>query len=713
MAFGRFHRARRDGSAMVVALVVMTAAAGLAYLTLSTSTSALEYTSSQVTTLRLRSAATAAADLLAQDVWDDFLNYGGGTAGDITAFRTFLANPAGNGLGAALNDSGTGGATLDALPALNLPAGSNHLPQFAGITVSQLTIRRTDATSRTDVEIVASTQASADAGAQHQSIRQILSVAGEPFHGFEYALLSNNVNCIMCHASIDNVTRFYNKDSSKYGTFDRVRVGTLESMLVRTPKSAGYLPLPYSNLAGTLYVRGLLMDNNGGLLNDLTGSTVTGDEFGNTGLLLQDSKGGLQQTELTLASGDPLPAYGHMYTNYPTDPSKQADGILPSSFPPPIPDENGNRKVDGTEFQDASSSANGTLSSGVLYEVSPGSSYSGKLPTSSNTSLISGVSSNNVFVVGTAANPVVLDGTVAIEGDVVIQGVIKGNGTILASGNIYVLGDLTYADGTDSNGNRTFGVAADGTTNGLALAAGGNVIVGDYIDDKRGNMVTGDGSGAFNFTMSEITIFNRDEWSKTQKQLPDKTGKLVDNPLYVANYLPRYYVMGNGDPVFAYNKIGSSKNPTIWFDAATSTWRGQEHPSAYDSTISEYKPGNPVYDNATIITLGSNANWMSESTLKGFWGETDKKHSSGPMEVDALLYSNNSAWTLVRDTSIYKGKLTLNGGLVAADTGVLVIQSSGTGLQLNYDARQKTKLHLTESNGSVQMVRTLWLVASN
>jgi hypothetical protein len=222
--------------------------------------------------------------------------------------------------------------------------------------------------------------------------------------------------------------------------------------------------------------------------------------------------------------------------------------------------------------------------------------------------------------------------------------------------------------------------------------------------------VTGDGKGAFNFTMSEITIFNRGEWSRTQKTLPDKNGKQVTNPLYRANYLPRYYALGAGDPVYMYNKLGSGKTPTIWFDAATQTWQGQEHPSAYDSTLSSYKKGDPTYDQAVIVNLGSNANWISEANMKSFWTATDKKHTANtPMEVDSLLYSNNSAWTLVRDTSVYKGKLTLNGSLVAADTGVLVIQSSGTGLQVNYDSRLTDKLRLRQTEGPITMVRSLWL----
>ena len=49
----------------------------------------------------------------------------------------------------------------------------------------------------------------------------------------DYALLANNVNCILCHATIDDAARVFNKDPSKFGTFDRVKVGALESLMLR------------------------------------------------------------------------------------------------------------------------------------------------------------------------------------------------------------------------------------------------------------------------------------------------------------------------------------------------------------------------------------------------------------------------------------------------------------------------------------------------
>jgi hypothetical protein len=189
---------------------------------------------------------------------------------------------------------------------------------------------------------------------------------------------------------------------------------------------------------------------------------------------------------------------------------------------------------------------------------------------------------------------------------------------------------------------------------------------------------------------------------------------LVTNPLYQPGYKARYYVMGNGDPVFIYNDANSSR-PKVYLDPVTLTWKGGEHAGNYGTDVVKYAKGNPVYDSAAILTLGTGANWISESTMVGFWNQVDAKHVSGtPKEIDALLYSNNSAFTCADKDSIYQGHLTLNGGLIAADTGVRVTPKTGNvGLQLNYDARQVDKLHLREVGGAITMTRALWLSGSN
>ncbi|MBI2104996.1 MAG: hypothetical protein HYT90_05410 [Candidatus Omnitrophica bacterium] len=64
------------------------------------------------------------------------------------------------------------------------------------------------------------------------------------------------------------------------------------------------------------------------------------------------------------------------------------------------------------------------------------------------TQTISAVYSSDkpLVLVGTWANPIVLDGPIVVPGDVIIKGYVKGRGTIYAGRNVHVVGDLQYVE---------------------------------------------------------------------------------------------------------------------------------------------------------------------------------------------------------------------------------------------------------------------------
>jgi Tfp pilus assembly protein PilX len=443
-----------------------------------------------------------------------------------------------------------------------------------------------------------------------QVIRATYTIEGEQFKGFDFAILAKNVNCIMCHAQIDNVDRIMNTDKTKQGTFDRIKVAALESMLLRVQNVNGW-PTAQSNIAGTMYTRGLITDQVGNLVSNLspTGVGVSGYSI--------DSKAGtikepLSSISITNTTGSPLPANGSLYMNYPTSLSGQTDGQLPNAFPPPFPDDNGNKQVDDAEFSEVAQNASGSIGGGVVYGVATGGSYaSTSLPGASNQSGIYNSYNGNLILVGTAANPIQIDGKIAVSGDVVIQGVVKGTGQIFAKGNVYVTGDVTYADGSVS-GNRTFGTSSDGTQNALSLAAGKNILLGDYLTPSGGTVTSNKSIDPGNlsskekmsFTQSEMTLFNRGEWTKTQKFLPDVKGNMVANSTYDASYVPRYYTMNAGDPVYIYNKPNKGKG-TYW-DPASTSWQGLEHIDEYDlNLLTQLKPGDAALASAKTLALSS------------------------------------------------------------------------------------------------------------
>ncbi|MEM7515432.1 MAG: hypothetical protein AAF368_00720, partial [Planctomycetota bacterium] len=228
----------------------------------------------------------------------------------------------------------------------------------------------------------------------------------------------------------------------------------------------------------------------------------------------------------------------------------QVDGYLPSSFPSPFPDDGGydpmlggavmadagNRRVDPSEFHATTAFASGAISGGSIGVSAPGTVVStpeqlATLQAGTSGSLDS-VTEGNVVLIGTEDNPILLNGEVAIDGDVIIQGYVKGMGSLKVSGNVYMPSDVQYLDGADAvTGARTFGLDAGGEDNGLAIASGGNIMVGNIFHPTwgEGDRIDGTSDTSFNFIMDELALFNRMEWMKTQPLLPGKrTNVLVE-----------------------------------------------------------------------------------------------------------------------------------------------------------------------------------------
>src|SRR5262249_47201481 len=321
--------------------------------------------------------------------------------------------------------------------------------------------------------------------------------------------------------------------------------------------------------------------------------------------------------------------------------------------------------------------------------------------------------------------------------------------SILASGNVYVPGDLKYYDGRtylpgdppgQPSGPETFGTAQDGTANTLGLAAGGNVLLGDYLRPSANthpgpyDMVSGDTSGAWNFALAEISIFNRSEWAHTQPMLPgagdDPTNPAtwtVHNPGYIPGYLPRYYQFGPGDPVPIFNlgDLHYDPNSNTWLGTEVPlSWSTQELTLAYPSDTS-----NPIlYDpttgapRAAVLQITPQNGWIPDPIQKTQIEALKAVRQEGdPMRLDGLYYTNNAIFGMVDRGDRMHGKLVVNGSIVCADLGLLSPgnRTSGggdnvpgspysVGLRLNYDDRTRGMLNVRNPN-QVALHRTLWM----
>ncbi len=687
----------------------------------------------------LDEAAKAGIDMAIERVWNQYLIGNGNTTGNLASYRFFADGVAG--VNEDLNHDGqrngveydmNGNGTFDTAPVMTLVQEDAPTDLASGGRIVSLTLERTD-----DLASVNFTAAcTAERGGRRRTVEQTIQVSGAVFQGFEFGILANNINCVLCHADFLSLDLERNRNNpTTYGTFDRIKVACLENLMVRDNNNEKV----ETNVSGTLYTRGDVRNQSGTILTAgqlASNVDLKAHQFsGTNGKLTQSATGALSRTALqnaTTNSEGKLNPFANLYMGYPTDEAKMTDGTLPQQFPAPYPDENGNRRVDDAEFESVVNSANGSivfeldpsqaggsLKGGVAYGVPKGQAYTGgALPTASNSALDSlstdGSYEGNLILVGTNDDPIVINERVAIDGDLVLKGPVKGEGQLLVRGNVYVVGDVTYADAPN-----TYGQASDGTENGLALVAGGSIMIGDYLTirgknnskdnqkfpDKAGSIdmrtanktksltyggktetvaigyfdagVTDPGAGSgnqsqFSFTTSELMLFNRMEYAKAQA---DPT------------YRPRYYRLRPSQPIYTYTA-------------------SDEHAVKYSD------PGVAVITNltgATILDLCPSDFWLSEDALRKFWyaDEMTRPASGRPFKFDGLLYSNNSIFCISRSkgrhNSYAYGRMDVRGSVVCPDLGVLVpgeesISTNRPAFDLYYDRRVSAFMRVVDTS---------------
>ncbi len=681
---------------------------------------------------QVASAVESIAMLAAEDLWSDYLQGEGGAAGDIHGFRLYLT-------ARNIADAGPGGpppaaAGTSLLAALDLPVEDGR-SRFHDVNVDAVQVVRRDVGDATQLFLTVSASTTRGDGivnpVLNRAVQQVYTVEPAEFPGFEYALLANNVNCVFCHAQVDSALRYWNDDPARFGTFERVKVGSLESLQMRRDGDGNTGPIndydADSLIAGTLYLRGPASDGAGALIGpaDWGTTSLLGYPFDQDGNLLQDDWGAMAPLAFDPAGSPPDPLES-LYLGYPRQWAEMVDGLLPNHFPPPFPDDGGedpitglpvpgaggNKRIDDSEFFAVANDAVGQITAGVVNVTDPGvvidspldyanAVFQGNTP---GIELIHEAITGNVVLTGYPDNPIWIHGTLAIDGDLIIQGYVKGEGVIYVRGNVYIPTDLMYLDGRaylegdlpgSPTGPRTFGVAADGTRNALGVTAGGNVLIGDFqrpaarqpdgtlvqpgqYDIISGNPDTGDPMvDQWSFALAEIALFNRGEWARTQEFLPGPGGMPVANPGHVPGYVPRYYGYGEDTQIPIFN------GGTQYFDPASGTWIGPESPMAWDTTLLSYADPNDPLDpylfhgdgspKAVTTTLTHTGDWMDPDVYKLSVEYFEGLHPAGqPMAIDGLLYTNNAIFSIVYRNSDMAGRMTVNGSLVAADVGMLV-----------------------------------------
>jgi len=275
----------------------------------------------------------------------------------------------------------------------------------------------------------------------------------------------------------------------------------------------------------------------------------------------------------------------------------------------------------------------------------------------------------NLYLNGTAANPIVIDGPVVVQGNVIVSGYVTGQGAIYASGNVYLPDSVQYVDppATTRPADNTQAATEQWLSDNwdkdfLGLFAAENVVVGDHTDSLWRHYVGGWMNSSLNQSAEDA---GEDGIPNTYAGQDGVVGTADDDVL-------------EGDGVF-----------TVELYTAEDDALGLIPPgSAIGDVIpgtGEDIDGDGVYDGTTTLadldfTVAlDTANWGGNMPVGGIadYGDISTLYAN---TLDAVFYTNHSFCYLVLGGTAAR----INGALVSRNENVVYGTPS---LEVNYDCR--------------------------
>ncbi len=275
----------------------------------------------------------------------------------------------------------------------------------------------------------------------------------------------------------------------------------------------------------------------------------------------------------------------------------------------------------------------------------------------------------HLYLVGTTANPIVLDGPVVVRGDVVIQGVVTGQGAIYAGGNVYVPRSVSYLNGptttrpaSNSQADTEAWLSTNWERDFLGLFARKNVVVGDHTNSTWRTHVGNWMASSLNGSAEDAG----DDLIHNTRAGRDGILNTSDDDVL------------EGDGVFTFDVYTDEHLAMGLIPAGKSV--GDAIPGTGEDINGDgvFTPTTTLAD-VTLTTPLDSTNFGGNIPSGGIARYRDISSLSAN-RIDAVIYTNHSfCWTVTGSTSA-----RINGALVCRNENV--IYGTPT-LEFNYDAR--------------------------
>ncbi len=244
----------------------------------------------------------------------------------------------------------------------------------------------------------------------------------------------------------------------------------------------------------------------------------------------------------------------------------------------------------------------------------------------------------NIVLVGTAQNPIEVNGVVVIRGDVIVSGVITGQGSIYTGRNLYVPNNITYNNGPTTE-KPLYPVDAPPST----------TDVDTWVNDNKTKDLVG-------FAAAESIILG--DYTKSGNQW------IFDQYLYS---------MGDED-------VGN--------DGIPGTSDSGENDGQFNSQFEDLDGDGSKDNNYSSSTLNTQTALSDFSnvpagmnTYSDLVNNPATADPSGNITVSGIFYTNHAV------TGTFEGPTTVNGSLISKDEAIGISNT----LVLNYDWRVNSR----------------------
>ncbi len=266
----------------------------------------------------------------------------------------------------------------------------------------------------------------------------------------------------------------------------------------------------------------------------------------------------------------------------------------------------------------------------------------------------------NLYLVGTAADPIELNGTVVVEGDLIISGVVSGQGSIIAGGNVYIPDDIVYANAPTSKRPASDDEATveqwrtdNKDKDMLGLYAQDHIIVGDMTNSTWQYYV-------YNW-LNDSNNRGDEDCGLDRLHGTDDVGE-DDGKWSVETYTSLHSTFG---------AIPSGSNVG---DPIPGTGEDIDGDGLNDGTVSNW---SAEFKTSTTIT---SANWGGTLPATGFSKPYRDIATSSIAQLNGCFYTNHAFAGYVYAS----GNIEVNGALISRNESVVY---SASGLVFNHDER--------------------------